>query len=294
MNPVSLGSPGVATAVAERIKKEIDAYCVRAYDDGWRSHLGASVIGRECPRELWYAFRWAGAKPLDGRLYRLFNRGHREEERFVEWLRGIGFTIETHDVNGQQIRVMGVGGHFGGSRDGAGLFPPEWNILEKRVLLEFKTSGTGSKFANLEKNGVIVEKQDHFGQMSVYGFKAEPEPIEYALYLCINKNDDSLHVEIVKLDFKLAAQLESRAQQIITDLVPPPRMSESRAFWKCKFCDFLAQCHDKAPMAKSCRSCTYSRPAEGKAWVCIGPGNGQVIPDDFVKLGCQHWDAIAK
>ena len=26
--------------------------------DGFRSHLGASLIGKECERALWYDFRW--------------------------------------------------------------------------------------------------------------------------------------------------------------------------------------------------------------------------------------------
>ena len=55
---VNLDAPGVAKALAKRILEEIDEYCVRTYDGGHRSHLGASLIGRECKRYLWYVFRW--------------------------------------------------------------------------------------------------------------------------------------------------------------------------------------------------------------------------------------------
>lgn len=284
----SLDAPGVATLVAERIKNEIDAYCVRTYGNAYREHLGASLIGRECPRELWYTFRWYGGIPHDGRILRLFNRGHREEERFVEWLRGIGFTVEQFDEDGNQFRVVGVNGHFGGSQDGAGIFPPDWDIAEK-ILLEFKTSGTGPKFANLLRNGVIVEKQDHFGQMSVYGRKRN---IRYCLYLAINKNDDDLHVEIVKLDWKLAEQLEARAQHVIASPKPPERLSESRTFFKCKMCSFLGVCHDKAQPDRNCRSCRFAAPADNATWVCLGPGQGQTIPSDFIPQGCGEWKEI--
>jgi len=81
---VDLDAPGVATALAKRILEEIDEYCVRAYDGGHRSHLGASLIGRECKRYLWYVFRWCLHEKTTGRQQRLFNHGHREEARFIE------------------------------------------------------------------------------------------------------------------------------------------------------------------------------------------------------------------
>lgn len=60
--------------------------------------LGASQIGRECERQLWYGFRWATmGEAFDGRMLRLFNRGHREEAVFVEELRGIGCDVRDVD-----------------------------------------------------------------------------------------------------------------------------------------------------------------------------------------------------
>ena len=97
---VSLDAPGVAKALAKRILEEIDEYCVRAYDGGHRSHLGASLIGRECKRYLWYVFRWCLHEKTTGRQQRLFNRGHREEARFIEWLEGIGFKIWFENYEG--------------------------------------------------------------------------------------------------------------------------------------------------------------------------------------------------
>lgn len=90
---LSLDAPGVANKIAARVLKEIDAYCVQTYDGGHRTHLGASLIGRNCKRYLWYVFRWCLRAATDGRKQRLFNRGHREEARFVEWLEGIGIKV---------------------------------------------------------------------------------------------------------------------------------------------------------------------------------------------------------
>lgn len=82
------------TVIASEILKSIDEYCVRTYDGGHRKHLGASLIGDKCSRKLWYSFRWCFREKIDGRKYRLFNRGHREEARFIEWLAGIGAKID--------------------------------------------------------------------------------------------------------------------------------------------------------------------------------------------------------
>ena len=35
----------------------IDAATLRNAEDGLRSHLGASLIGRPCSKALWYTFR---------------------------------------------------------------------------------------------------------------------------------------------------------------------------------------------------------------------------------------------
>ena len=48
-----------------------------------RTHLGASVIGRECGREVWLMFRWALDRSWGGRMLRLFARGKREENIFA-------------------------------------------------------------------------------------------------------------------------------------------------------------------------------------------------------------------
>ena len=104
--------------LAQELKSKIDAYCVEVYDGGHRSHLGASLIGHECSRHLWYVFRWAKHEQFDARMLRLFNRGHREEARFIEWLRGIGWEVSDGPNGEDQWRVSAVMGHFGGSLDG--------------------------------------------------------------------------------------------------------------------------------------------------------------------------------
>lgn len=100
---VKLDSPGVAKALAKRILEDIDEYCVKTYDGGHRRHLGASLIGEECKRKLWYIFRWVKHEKTTGRQQRLFNRGHLEEFRFIEWLEGIGVQVWADDLTNNTL-----------------------------------------------------------------------------------------------------------------------------------------------------------------------------------------------
>jgi hypothetical protein len=276
-------SPAERLALAARISQEIDAYCERAYNDGHRNHLGASIIGKECDMQLWATFRWFGSKPFSGRMLRLFNRGHREEARFLEWLRGSGWTVwEADPETGKQFRISGVEGHYGGSCDGVGQHPEHGTFV-----LEFKTKATGSGFNKLCENGVAKQHPEHFTQMSVYGQKLD---IKQGLYLSINKNDDSIHCEIVELDYSLAERMEVRAKDIIYAKTPPKRISASPTFWLCKFCDFVEPCHMGARPDKNCRSCVSAEPVENGEWFCNNHKSN--IPKDFLPQGCTEWQSI--
>lgn len=331
---LSLDAPGVAKKIAERVLREIDQYCVQTYDGGHRTHLGASLIGRSCKRYLWYVFRWCKHVAHDGRKQRLFNRGHREEARFVEWLEGIGFKIWFENRDGfwyhaesdsygiatdgelpdplcswvtpkhpqyrehvatakarglefPQYRISDINGHFGGSLDGIAYFPPSWGI-EEPVLLEFKTNGTGQGFNKLVDNGMVLEKKDHFAQTSTYGFKYQ---FRFVLYLNINKNDDSLHVEVAKLDWNLGQQMIAKAGQIIGSQTPPSKLSENPTFIDCRMCDMKDICHEGKTIEKNCRSCEFATPVENAQWQC-SVHNG-IIPKDFIPIGCESYKAIA-
>ena len=293
---VNLDAPGVAKALAKRILEEIDEYCIRTYDGGHRSHLGASLIGRECKRYLWYVFRWCLHEKTTGRQQRLFNRGHREEARFIEWLEGIGFKVwfenrdEGPNEKGEfpQYRISDVMGHFGGSLDGIAVLPERYGIAEP-VLLEFKTNGTGAGFNKLADDGMPIAKPEHFAQTSTYGKKYN---FRYCVYLNINKNDDSLHIEVVKLNHNLGEQMIMKAEQIIMSQTAPARLSDNPTFHKCGYCHMKEVCHKGAVVEVNCRSCAFARPVENAEWFCeVHNGN---IPKDFIAKACPSYKAITQ
>src|ERR1700676_4957009 len=65
--------------IADRIKESFDAHLLANAEDGFRSHLGWSVIGHSCMRYLWYHFRWFKRETHSARMLKLFAEGHREE-----------------------------------------------------------------------------------------------------------------------------------------------------------------------------------------------------------------------
>lgn len=275
-------------AIAAQIIEAIDTYCKETYDDGHRNHLGASLIGDICKRRLWYGFRWVKSGVFDGRMQRLFNRGHLEEYRFIEWLRGIGFQVWEQDDNGKQFRIAGVEGHFGGSLDGVGK-APDWLKLLAAVgpfLLEFKTYNDKT-FQKLKKEQVRKSKPKHWCQMCTYGSRYG---FKYAVYMAINKNDDEIYIEVVELDWNVGAEMERVADHVISSDVPPPRYSELPTHIECKFCDYHDICHKGAAYEKNCRSCQFAVPIKEGQWWCkkFSEQNGP-LPQEVIVKGCNEW-----
>jgi len=275
----------------------IDSAVHAALSEPPRGHLGASQIGNECERALWYSFRWASYKQFSGRMLILFNRGHEEEARFIRWLTMAGMTVTSVDNKGNQFSFSedSTGGHFGGSIDGFGYGIP--GDESTQFLLEFKTSGAKA-FKQLEKSGIEKSKPYHYFQVQIYMHWAG---LKRALYMVVNKDDDRLYTEIVNYDEKVAERLIAKAQRIVKSQNTPAGISEKPDWYKCKLCDFHALCHGRGKESTdcagallgiqslpdvNCRTCLHSTPeltpdADGKArwscakWECDIPIKGQ-------------------
>lgn len=272
-------------AIAARIEKDIDEWCQRAYDDGPRSHIGASIIGHECQRYIWFSFRWMYHQVFSGRMQRLFQRGHLEEHRIFQWLQGIGFQTKQVDIDGKQIHIAFAEGHGGGSSDGVGILPERYGRFEP-LLLEMKTQ-KDSKFSTLQASGMQKEKPVHYTQASVYG---RGLGIRYCLYIAVNKENDDLDVEVVELDWGLADAEMAKATMIVNSQVAPPRISEKASFYKCKYCPAVAICHLNAPVLRNCRSCKFAEAMPGKQWQCHFYQRS--IPKEFIPKGCEQWQSL--
>jgi hypothetical protein len=257
--------------------KIFESYGSRNQQDS-RTYLGGSAIGDECERKLWYNFRWAKKPEFIGRMHRLFNYGHRLEDVLVDELRDAGITVYQHDEDGEQFAMKAVRGHFGGHADGKGIgFPGKENVMH---LLEFKSHNHKS-FAKLEKEGVRKSKPIHFAQCQVYmGLLG----LERAYYLAENKDNSDLYEEYIDFDEVVFKSLGTKAKRIIESPVAPDRLSESPAFWICRWCDFKDICHGDEIPSTNCRTCAHSTPVDDGQWLCEIWGKN--IPEDISRRGC--------
>lgn len=278
-------SPQTRKALAVRLKEDIDEACVTELTDEHRNHLGASVIGHDCQRFIWSSFRWLKFKIFEGRMLRLFQRGHFEEEKFIKWLRAIGCQVwEVDPSTGKQFKIWGVMGHYGGSTDAAGMLP---YFPDLPMLMEFKTHNSKS-FVSLVNKGVVLSKPRHFSQMCSYGKHFQ---FKYALYCAVNKNDDDFYLEVVELDWNRAHDLMNKAQDIILAKIPPEKISLNPAYFECKMCAYEGICFHGEPVEINCRSCKSAEAVENAEWFCNRWQ--KIIPKDAIKEGCGYHASIA-
>lgn len=288
-------------------------------DNEFRTHLGASQMGRECNRELWYGFRWATAREdreewhkgvhdgvpctkcrsIKSRMVRLLNRGQLEEARFIALLLMIGVEVWTHDEQGNQFRVSLHGGHAGGSSDSVVRGIPDLPL--EPMLAEMKTHKDDS-FDKLKMHGLRESKPEHYVQMQIYMGGMN---LKYGFYFAVNKDNDDLYAEIIEFNQEFYTFHTERAKKVILAVLPPPKISENSGWYKCKFCNSRAVCHKlpdvngniPSPL-RNCRTCVYSQVNPGN-WSCEHPersfktkGQKIILSKKDQMEGCSQYVAI--
>lgn len=279
-----------------------------------RQHLGASGIGKDCARAIWYSFRWFTKPHFDGRMLRLFNRGHLEEGRFIAALLTIDVRVYQQDANGKQYRISDVGGHFGGSGDGVAIGLPDLPP-DMPCLLEFKTHNDKSftKLAGksykdylaglhdpkkpqvpFDGEGVASAKYEHYVQMQIY---MRYMGLSVGLYGAVNKNDDHIYLELVLPDPLLADQFIDRGKQIIKiHHEPPKKINNSPGWYECKFCDHRPVCHLGVAPERNCRTCYFAVPREDGKWYCTSTtafdGRSPALTEEMQMAGCREYTKL--
>ena len=182
-----------------------DAY--RDTEESHRSHMGASQLGQDCGRAVWYSFHWATKAAHSGRMLRLFNRGHIEEARFIAMLLTIGMPVYQQDAEGKQFRIHFGDGHGGGSGDGVTHYNNAPTLIEAKThneksfielagkLEEWRAYLAGE--GHFKGKGVRDAKPEHFVQAQIYMRKMG---IASCLYFAVCKNTDDLYIEIITLN----------------------------------------------------------------------------------------------
>lgn len=221
-----------------------------------RQYLGASEIGHDCERRLWYTYRNA-SKPeqFDGRMLRLFFTGDLAEKRIGAELSMIGCQVLLADpTTGKQWEFTGCKGHLVCHLDGAVIGVPEapktWHSLEIKTM-------NAKHFAVMQSRGIKVAKREHYEQC-VVGMALSG--LTRCLYIVVNKDTDELYSERLrweecKSDWE---SIEAKCWRVITAAQPPARISDNPESRDCKYCPHKAVCHYGEDMQVTCRTCQFA------------------------------------
>ena len=240
-----------------------------------REHLGASEIGAECDRAIWYGFRWRQKQDFDGRILRLFNRGKREEDVVYDDLEATGAQVFS-----KQVSFEMWGGHFAGSADGICV------IGKENFVIEIKTANA-KNWQNVHKSGVAVEKPQHYCQMQIYMGAVK---LKRGIYICVNKNTDEIHAETIEFNQEEYDALVARAKSIVFSNSEPEKLTENAADYRCKQCPYWSACFENKEPDKNCRMCSFSVPNEDGGWYCAK--HRKNLTKQEQEAACTDWKDI--
>jgi hypothetical protein len=209
-----------------------------------RQYLGASRLGIACERALQYEYAQAPVdmgRETQGRMLRIFERGHIMEDCMVNWLRAAGFDVRVRQTNGEQFGFSVVDGRLQGHIDGVIVAGPDGFAYP--ALWENKCLGNKS-WRELEKKQLAVAKPVYAAQVALYQayLKLHEHP---ALFTALNADTMEIYTELVPFDASLAQRMSDRAVKIITateagELLP--RLFTDPTHFECKFCNYAKRC----------------------------------------------------
>lgn len=262
-----------------------------------RDYLGGSLLGRACDRELgfqWFQVATDPDRGFSGRTYRIFDHGHDAEDRVAEYLLLAGFDLRTQKEGGGQ---WGFGllkteenplGMIRGHADGVIVaVPPELEeyMPELPALWENK-SLNDTRWKAVARGGVREAEWEYYVQVQVYMaclavLRRDPRPPAPALWTAINKNTQEIYSELIPFHEATARHALQRAEAVVTaarveDL---PRIAREPTDFRCRFCDWQAQCWGKIPMAAPKRLSPVAAPATN----ADEPGPGHRSPFEQVQ-----------
>lgn len=251
--------PGAWRQTMARVLETMEDW--RRGNEPERSHLGASVVGVGCGTRVALDYRHASPNKPDGRLIRLFNRGHMEEARLVAALTVAGIKCKTVSKHGGQIsyELRGVRG----SVDGVARLPDG-----RLAVLEFKTMSQ-RPFDELCRTGTI--KDQHMTQMQC-GMAGLG--LETALYVACHKDTDTIAVFEVAADRNIAVEADSLAFEVVHGAIP--MIEFPRGSVQCKYCPHKAICHGGESPVAHCKTCVHALSDGNGRWSCSVAKFGQL------------------
>lgn len=197
-----------------------------------RNYIGASSIGNNCSRALWYAYHDIERIPMDARRKRTLNIGKNLEVMLIREMVEAGMILQVGSEDLSNLSLNQFQGHV----DAIWKNPPH----AKEAIIEIKTA-KDSSFRVFQKNGLKRWYPIYYAQVQAYmGMSG----IHNAYVIALNKDTSELHDEHINFLPFYYEKLVEKAKTITELDSPPARVNESPLFYQCKTCDFRKTCHN--------------------------------------------------
>lgn len=197
-----------------------------------RNYIGASNIGSDCLRQLWYQYKGYEGIPLTAKQRRTFEIGRRLEGMVIQLLRDAGLHIATiwYDLSDPELD------YFQGHVDAVWC---DKDSGEDKAIIEVKTA-KDSSFKQFVNQGLKHWNKSYYAQLQAYMGMSE---IFSAYILVLNKDNSDIFDELVTFDAEYYETLQFRARIIHEAKEAPCRVSNNPSWWLCKMCKFKEICH---------------------------------------------------
>lgn len=254
-----------------------------------RNYLGASEIGHDCQRYLFYSFRNACKKTISAKGLKAIQDGYDQEAKTIERLRDLPFIqLVNDDGEGNQIGFKALLDHFCGHCDGMILgilqAPKTWHVFEHKSVNE-------KKFNELKK--IIEEKGEKealYNWDLVYYEQAQIYMHEFQLerhYTVVSTPGGRDHISC-RTEYKrtYAERILEKAKSIIFEnWTIPDKISDKREFFRCNWCHMKGICHDGDIPDVHCKTCRYRDCIDGGKSMCLATDT--IIEDTLLNVGCE-------
>lgn len=203
--------------------------------DDLRSCIGASSIGYDCYRAIWYGLNGYEKNPHNSRTKINFEVGKQLEKFFMDMIESSGITVIRPNDGNKNLYVQDNELNiFQGHMDGVLIF----NTGEECVL-EIKTA-KNANFMKFKKNGLKSWSSIYYSQLQAYmGMSG----ISLGVLMAVNKDTSELYHEYISFDQTFYEFLKRKAAIIAEHDTPPAKINKNPCFYLCTGCPYKEICH---------------------------------------------------
>lgn len=197
-----------------------------------RDYIGASSIGDECWRKIWYELNLDLPEEHTPREKRIFEIGNLFETYVKDLIIKAGYKIVFPSEQNNFLEYIDSElTYFKAHFDGI--------LIEGKYLLEIK-SANDTQFNIFKSKRVKRWSPRYYGQL-IAGMGLGG--LEGAFIVVINKDNANIEDEFVLSDNNKFQELRVKAKSIYESPTEPPRINNSPIWYQCKACKFNKECH---------------------------------------------------